>query len=82
MMTRAGRSPRFCGTLGGVSSERAVEVMKRMVAMFSTGDLSEVREIVHPDYLDHQGLHGEPIRGLPDSRQLSLRREAALRLST
>lgn len=35
----------------------------KMVTMFSTGDLSEVEETVHPDYLDHQGLHGEPIRG-------------------
>lgn len=60
---RAGRSPQFCGTLDGVSSEGAVEVMRKMVAMFSTGDLSDVRETVHPDYLDHQGLHGEPICG-------------------
>lgn len=34
-----------------------------MVAMFSTGDLSDLRETVHPDYLDHQGLHSEPVRG-------------------
>lgn len=33
--------------------------------MFSTGDLSDLQETVHSDYLDHQGLHGEPIRG-PD----------------
>lgn len=31
--------------------------------MFSTGDLSDLRETVHPDYLDHQGLRGEPIHG-------------------
>lgn len=48
---------------GGVSSERAVKVMKEMVAMFSTGDLCDIHRTVHPDYLDHQGLHGEPIRG-------------------
>lgn len=34
-----------------------------MVTMFSTGDLSELEETVHPDYLDHQGLRGQPIRG-------------------
>lgn len=34
-----------------------------MVVMFSAGDLSAIEETVHPDYLDHQGLHGEPIRG-------------------
>lgn len=60
--TRAG-GRQFCGTLGGVSRERAAEVMKRMVSMFSTGDLSDLRETVHPDYLDHQGLRGQPIHG-------------------
>ena len=34
-----------------------------MVSMFSTGDLSELEETVHPAHLDHQGLWGEPIRG-------------------
>lgn len=34
-----------------------------MVTMFSTGDLSDIEETVHPDYLDHQGLHGQAIRG-------------------
>lgn len=71
----------FCDTLSGVSSERAGEVMKRMVSMFSTGDLSELRETVHPDYVNHQGLRGEPIPDRPDSRRLSLRREQASRLS-
>ena len=34
-----------------------------MVVMFSTGDVSDVEETVHPNYLDHQGLHGESIQG-------------------
>jgi predicted SnoaL-like aldol condensation-catalyzing enzyme len=37
--------------------------MTMMVAMFSTGDLSDLDETVHPAYLDHQGLRGEPVRG-------------------
>lgn len=31
--------------------------------MFNTGDLGRVEATVHPDYLDHQGLGGEPIHG-------------------
>lgn len=51
------------GTMVGVTSERAAEVMKMMVTMFSTGDVSGVEAAVHPDYLDHQGLHGESVHG-------------------
>ncbi|MCA1706964.1 MAG: ester cyclase [Actinobacteria bacterium] len=46
-----------------MSSERASEVMRMMVTMFSTGDLSDLEETVHPAYLDHQGVRGEPVRG-------------------
>jgi hypothetical protein len=46
-----------------MSSDRAGEVVNAMVAMFSTGDLSEIETTVHPDYLDHQGLQGEPVHG-------------------
>ena len=38
-------------------------VLGAMVAMFSSGDVSKVKAVVHPDYLDHQGLGGEPVRG-------------------
>jgi hypothetical protein len=48
----------FCDTLDEVSSERAAEVMRKIVAMFSTGNLSPIEETVHPDYHDHQALHG------------------------
>jgi predicted SnoaL-like aldol condensation-catalyzing enzyme len=34
-----------------------------MVAMFSSGDVSAVQAVVHPDYFDHQGLGGEPVHG-------------------
>ena len=37
--------------------------MRRIVKAFSTGDLSGVRELVASDYLDHQGLRSEAIRG-------------------
>ncbi len=37
--------------------------MTAMVAIFSTGDLSGIEATVHPNYLDHQGLNGEAIRG-------------------
>jgi hypothetical protein len=43
--------------------DRAAEVMVAMVAMFATGDLSALHATVHPDYLDHQGLGGRPLRG-------------------
>ncbi|HEX7133003.1 MAG TPA: ester cyclase [Iamia sp.] len=37
------------------------DVMRAMVAAFATG---VVADVVHPDYLDHQGLDGErPLRG-------------------
>lgn len=34
-----------------------------MVTMFSSGDVSAVQAVVHPDYFDHQGLGGEPVHG-------------------
>jgi predicted ester cyclase len=41
------------------------EVLLAMVAAFDGGDLGSVAEIVHPDYLDHQGLDGQrPISGI------------------
>src|SRR5688572_19752942 len=48
--------------MGAVS---AGEVLVEMVRMFSTGDLSRLRETIHAEYLDHQGLGGEPVQG-PD----------------
>ncbi len=38
--------------------------MEAMVAMFNTGDLSDVEAAVHTDYVDHQGLDGEPVQGV------------------
>ena len=41
------------------------EVMRAMVAAFDTGDVGEAAAVVHPGYLDHQGLPGErPISGI------------------
>ena len=34
------------------------EVMRRMVEVFNTGDLSVVDSLVSPDYVDHQGIDG------------------------
>jgi len=45
--------------------------MRAMVAAFDTGDVDELDEIVHADYLDHQGLpHIRPIRGVDGFRQV------------
>ncbi len=34
-----------------------------MVEMFATGDVSGVASVVHAEYLDHQGLGGDPMHG-------------------
>ena len=39
-------------------AERASAVMAAMVAMFSTGDLTDLASTVETTYLDHQGLGG------------------------
>jgi predicted SnoaL-like aldol condensation-catalyzing enzyme len=43
--------------------DTSVDQARRMVKMFSTGDVSGVASIVHDEYLDHQGLGGNPIHG-------------------
>lgn len=37
--------------------------MKKIVEIFSTGDLSDVKSVISPDYIDHQGLNGIEIKG-------------------
>jgi predicted ester cyclase len=37
--------------------------MRSIVSAFSTGDVSGVEELIASDYIDHQGLKGEAIRG-------------------
>ena len=34
-----------------------------MVAMFATGNVQDVESVVHPDYVDHQGLGDRPMSG-------------------
>jgi ketosteroid isomerase-like protein len=34
-----------------------------MVAVFATGDVDAIDSLVHPDYVDHQGLGGQPMHG-------------------
>lgn len=46
-----------------VNRTLAPEVLRAMVTMLATGDLSALEATVDPDYLDHQGLDGEPIHG-------------------
>lgn len=41
----------------------AVDVLRRMVGMFSTGDMTELATSVSPDYVDHQGIGGTPVHG-------------------
>lgn len=48
----------------------AADVMKAMVQAFVTGDLSEIEAVVHPDYVDHQGLREVPITGQEGFRQV------------
>jgi predicted ester cyclase len=38
----------------------AADVMFAMLAMFSTGDVSHVADVVSAHYVDHQGLHDGP----------------------
>ena len=38
--------------------------MRAMVQAFDTGDTGRTELYVHPDYLDHQSLGGQPIRGV------------------
>ena len=52
--------------------------MKRIVAIFTTGDLSAVDEVIAPDYLDHQGLGGITMRGQEGFRQVVTAVHAAL----
>ena len=42
-------------------------VMRSMVEMFATGDVSTVLEVVADDYHDHQGSGGVEIRGPHES---------------
>lgn len=42
----------------------AIDVLRAMVEMFSTGDVSRAGDVVAADYLDHQGLGGNEMRGV------------------
>jgi len=45
--------------------------MRAMVAAFDTGNTSEIPDVVHPDYLDHQGLGNErPLVGVDAFRRI------------
>ena len=46
-----------------VDTQRAGVVLRAMVDMFATGDVTSVTSFVAPDYLDHQGLGGVEIVG-------------------
>jgi predicted SnoaL-like aldol condensation-catalyzing enzyme len=41
----------------------AKAVMRKMVEMFATGDLTTLDSVVSTDYIDHQGINGTEIRG-------------------
>jgi hypothetical protein len=41
----------------------AKAVMRRMVEMFATGDLTTLDSVVSTDYIDHQGIDGIEIQG-------------------
>jgi hypothetical protein len=46
-----------------VLKRSARQVLTAMVAMFNSGDVGGVDELVHAEYYDHQGLDGEPMHG-------------------
>ena len=49
----------------GGDATTATDVMRAMVAAFDTGDVSQIEQFVHPEYVDHQGLPGErPLVGV------------------
>jgi len=43
--------------------ELAERVLRQICDMFSTGDASAADRVFAPEYVDHQGLRGEKIRG-------------------
>ena len=52
-----------------------------MVAAFDTGRVDDVAAFVDDDYIDHQGLHGEEVRGAAGSYVSSRSREVVLTYS-
>jgi predicted SnoaL-like aldol condensation-catalyzing enzyme len=44
--------------------------MRKLVAIFATGDLEAVESVVSPDYLDHQRFEDTEIRGPDGFRRL------------
>jgi len=53
-----------------VTMDNAEVVMRKMVEMFATGDISELGAVVSDEYHDHQGLHGVAVRGTEGFRQV------------
>ena len=47
----------------GDAERSNIQLMRRMVNMFSTGDLSTVESLVSLNYVDHQGIGGSKIYG-------------------
>jgi predicted SnoaL-like aldol condensation-catalyzing enzyme len=61
---------------------RPAVVLRAMVEMFSTGDVSAVDDVVAVDYIDHQGLGGNEMRGVAGFvRVVGVAREAYSELS-
>lgn len=50
----------------GTTSEHTTKnkaLMRKIVKMFETGDLSNVAAVIAGEYVDHQGVDGTPITG-------------------
>jgi predicted ester cyclase len=45
-------------------------LLRKMVRAFETGNLSDVHDLIDPDYLDHQGLDGTELRGVDGFRRV------------
>lgn len=49
-----------------MTAEQLVEnkvLMRKLIRVFETGNLSEVPALIDADYIDHQGLGGTTLRG-------------------
>jgi ketosteroid isomerase-like protein len=53
-----------------VTVDNAETVMRKMVEMFETGDVSPIADLVSDDYHDHQGLRGVAVRGTDGFRRV------------
>lgn len=53
------------------STATPADVLRAMVAAFDTGNVNQLETVVHPNYIDHQGLPGQrPLTGIDEFRRV------------